>query len=64
MAEVLQCDICRRTKHDMCILVDIERYALKRANKYSMGWEKLDICDDCIREIRNKVKRGDKDNAN
>jgi hypothetical protein len=59
MAEVLKCDICRRTEYDMPILAPISRYKLKRESRY--GWDKLDICMDCEREIRLKVKNGGKD---
>lgn len=63
MANVLICDICKRSNKELHVLTDIEHYALKRKRRYGSGWDKLDICDACIREIRNKVGKGGKDNA-
>ena len=57
MSEVLVCDICKRSKRELPILVDIERYALKRKCTYTSAWDKFDICDECIREIRFKVRK-------
>ena len=57
MAKVLVCDICKRSHKEVGILVDIETYALKRKRAYTSGWDKYDICDDCVREIRLKVRK-------
>ena len=51
MAEILQCDICKRVETDELFnLVRVRRYKLKRENRY--GWDNLDICRDCERELR------------
>lgn len=61
MAETLRCDICNRTEYDMPILAPISRYKLKRDNEFGYGWERMDICEDCMREIRKKVRKGGTD---
>lgn len=53
--KVTKCDICRRVDG-----IDIDHYKLKKEvyNWYESSWECLDICTDCLSEIRRKVKKG------
>lgn len=55
MSITSRCDICKRTEFDMPILSPINHYKLKRLGHY--GWERIDICGDCEREIRLKVRK-------
>lgn len=56
--KVCTCDICKRVDSIDCI--NIEHYKLKKEvyNWYESSWERLDICTDCLSEIRRKVKKG------
>jgi hypothetical protein len=51
---ILKCDICGRTSNDTS---NINKYKLKKEvyNWYECSWEQLDICDDCVAEIRKRV---------
>jgi len=53
---VCKCDICGRVEGN----VDIEHYKLKKKvhNWYESSWDYLDVCTDCIMDIRIRVKKG------
>jgi hypothetical protein len=65
MACIEVCDVCGRTRNEMAAFCDIEHYKVKKetCNWYERSWDRIDICYDCLREIRNKVRKGGK-NAN
>lgn len=56
----LGCDICRRHEDDICntdTVEKIHRYKVKRERSYRLGgWDRVDICDDCLKVIRNAIK--------
>ena len=60
--EILKCDICGRTSSEVFMM---HRHKLKRETYTFDGfmWERLDICDDCLQEIRNRVRKGGKKEA-
>lgn len=50
---ILKCDICGRTGD---YINPIEKFKIKRY-KYRIGWERIDICSDCLRNFK-KVAKG------
>ena len=59
MGCVRTCDICGREERE----IDygrIEHYKMKKENRnpdlFEPSWERLDICDECMREIQRAVK--------
>lgn len=60
MALILKCDICERTYDEvtdnLCRKGDIIRHKVKREwiLHHERGWEKIDICTDCLKQIRAK----------
>lgn len=58
MSEIKICDICRRNAYKCD--EEIREYAIKRKRLVSGKWEYLDICADCLREIKKKVKENAK----
>ena len=58
MAKVLVCDMCKRGYREIPILATVSHYKMKRANPSLLsGWERIDICSECEREIRFKVQQ-------
>ena len=55
MSKITRCDICGRTSLEA---FNIDRYKLKKevCGWHERSWQKLDICTDCIDEIRAKVR--------
>jgi hypothetical protein len=53
---IKRCDICGRNEFDMDCR--IEKYKLKKEQYswYDRSWQCLDICSDCLSEIRRKVR--------
>lgn len=48
------CDICKRNENDMAC--NIYSHKIKTENNIYPGrWDKIDICHDCLTEIRRKV---------
>lgn len=58
MSDIKICDICRRNAYECD--EEIREYAIKRKRLVSGKWEYLDICTDCLREIKKKVKENAK----
>ena len=56
MSQIYKCDICGRTSSE----VRIEHYKMKKEvySWHEIWWQRLDVCETCIEEIRNRVKRG------
>ena len=54
MSDIKLCDICKRNSYDCD--GEIIEYAIKRKRLISGKWQYLDICADCLREIKKKVK--------
>ena len=52
--KILKCDICGRTSDEVS---NMNKYKLKKEAYCFDGclWERLDICDDCLAEIRKRV---------
>lgn len=61
MSKIRVCDICGGTENDHYRDIIITHYKMKKERNY--GWERIDICSDCEREIRLKVKNGGKENG-
>lgn len=55
MSKITRCDICGRTSLEAFM---IDKYKLKKEtyNWHECSWERLDICTDCVDEIRAKVR--------
>lgn len=55
ITKVKICDVCKRNENDMNC--NIYSHKVKRENKLHPGrWDKIDICYDCLTDIRRKVK--------
>lgn len=56
MSKIVRCDICGRTSTEV---PNITQFKMKRKwhDWYESGWERIDICSDCEREIRLKVRK-------
>ena len=56
MSKIVRCDICGRTSVEVD---NITQFKMKRKwhDWYESGWERIDICSDCEREIRLKVRK-------
>ena len=61
MGLIRRCDNCYRNESEC----SIETYKVKKENYSEIfiwdAWEKVDICTDCLREIRKIVLKGKKD---
>ena len=58
MSDIKLCDICKRNSYDCD--GEIIEYAIKRKRLISGKWQYLDICADCLREIKKKAKESTK----
>lgn len=58
MSLVRTCDVCYRDQYECSIVT----YKVKKENYSSIfvwdAWDNVDICTECLREIRRIVKRG------
>ena len=56
MSKIVRCDICGRTSVEVS---NMSHFKLKSRwhSWHESGWERLDICSDCEREIRLKVRK-------
>ena len=63
MGCVNTCDICGRTLLELPGYADIDRYKLKKLTYlwYERSWDRVDICTECLDEIRKKVRKGGTD---
>lgn len=57
MAKVTVCDICGRKSSE------VDGYMRQFKCRFGSGlaWDKYDICSDCTDEIRQKIRKGGKD---
>lgn len=54
---VRYCDFCRRSENECDHPNSINRHKVKRENHPRIGgWTKLDICMECLDELRNKMR--------
>lgn len=63
MSKIKICDICKRRNNKFDCFV--ESYKVKKKDDDSIFdllfcWERIDICTDCLREIRKIVLKGKK----
>ena len=58
MGCVSTCDICKRTERELPILAQIDHFKMKKEtyNWHECSWERIDICTECEREIRDRIK--------
>ena len=57
MAKVIVCDICGRKSSEIDGSIHHYKFRFDRG----FAWDKCDICSDCIDEIRQKIRKGGKD---
>ena len=51
------CDFCKRSEDECEKLNPISRHKVKRENHHRVGgWTDLDICCECLDELRNKMR--------